>query len=279
MPPSRPVPRVLRAALVVVGLVAGVALLNTAVAAIAQEDGQDSADDDLLATGRDLFGARCALCHGEAGRGDPQGQAPPLIGVGAAAVDFYIATGRMPLSDMDEPVRHRPQRLTDEERAALVAYVPTLTPPGERGPGIPDIGDIARADVSEGLDLFIANCAACHGPTAEGIAVGQRDFSSELDVATPLEIAEAIRVGPGVMPVFGPDTLSQEEMEAVVAWVLDLRERETPGGATVGRAGPVSEGLVAWTLGMGLLVVVMYLLGQKTSDEPEADTGEGASDG
>lgn len=251
--------------LVVAALVGGVVLLNAAVSALAQEDTGGIADDELFGAGRDIYGARCAICHGEAGRGTEDG--PPLFEAGPATVDFYIRTGRMPLETPREPVVHREQRLSEAEREALIAYVPSFGPPGMRGPEIPELPEPIVADISVGQSQFIARCAACHGATADGIAVGEDDFAPALHEATPLEIAEAVRVGPGVMPVFGEDTMPQNELESVIAWVLELRERESPGGATVGRSGPVSEGFLAWVLGFGLLVVVMYFLGQKTGEE------------
>ncbi len=243
--------------------------LNLAVA-IAQDPGEPPLDPQLVEAGDDLFQTNCAMCHGSNGTGlDEEGPAggPSLVGVGPASVDFMIRTGRMPMENQNDRLRRGPAEFDDAERAALVAYVASLAP-GE-GPEIPDIEGWEDADRSLGLELFTTNCAACHGPTAAGVAVGQRDISSELDEGTPIEIAEAIRTGPGVMPVFSDDTMPEEELEAVTAWVMELRDRESPGGISVGRSGPVSEGFIAWLVGMGLLGIVMYLLGDKARDTPE----------
>lgn len=272
--PSRPaVRRALRAGAAVLAFVAVAGGLNLAVAGsgLAQEGAEDGADGGLVAEGARLYGAECATCHGEQGRGisrevQPDAYGPPLQGLGPAAFDFMIRTGRMPLREPDDPVRHREQQVTDEEREAIVAWSRTL--PGG-GAEIPEIGDWEAADLSEGLSLFTSNCAACHGPTAAGIAVGQRDVSSNLDEATPLEIAEAIRTGPGVMPLFGEDVMSEEQLASVVRWVVELRDRDSPGGLSVGRSGPVSEGFIAWVVGIGLLAVVMYLLGEKAGSDDE----------
>lgn len=245
----------------VVAALGAVVLLNAVFGA-----GIGAQDGELTALGRDLYNSECAICHGDAGRGI-EGQGPPLVGVGAASVDFMLRTGRMPPESADAPLRRRPPRYDQRQRRALVAFVTTFA--GE-GPAIPDVNPQA-GDLGHGRALFVTNCAACHGPTAEGIAVGQRDVSSDLRVAGPLEIAEAIRTGPGVMPVFGPETLDQHDLDSVTAWVLHLRDRASPGGITVGRVGPVSEGLVAWVVGMGLLVAIAYLLGDKeTGARPEA---------
>lgn len=239
--------------------------------ASAQEAGlgaQWAGDPELVQRGAQLFGAHCALCHGEQGRGLQQAgpqAGPSLLGVGAASVDFMLRSGRMPMTDAQHRLERSAPRFGEQDRRALVAFVESLAP-GE-GPDIPDIGDWEQADLSHGLELFTRNCAACHGPTAQGIAVGQRDVSSTLDVVSPLEIAQAIRSGPGVMPRFLEDTMSEEDLEAVTAWVMDLRERDRPGGWSFGRSGPVAEGAIAIVLGLGLLTIVMYLLGEKAHDE------------
>ncbi len=257
--------RVFRTLALCFGLVTA-AMALTGATALAQSD-PSTPDQQLLDRGRDVYGRACATCHGENGLG--QDEAPAITDAGPATVDFYVRTGRMPLLRMDEPVRHREQRLTELERQALVAYVPTLGD-DDGGAPIPDVSGWEDADLARGLELFTSNCAACHGPTAAGIAVGQKDVSSNLEVATPLEIAEAIRVGPGVMPVFGEDVVDQHDLDAIVAWVMDLRQREAPGGAQIGRSGPVSEGFIAWIVGMGLLTAVMYLLGERAKDVDDA---------
>lgn len=257
---------------VVVLLLVLAGTVNLAVA-LAQDNGDQPLDDPaLVARGDQLYGQHCALCHGDAGRGlDQPGSAggPPLLGVGAAAVDFMLRTGRMPLENQQDQMRRGRARFDETDRAAIVAYVVSLAP-GE-GAAIPTIEGWQEADLARGLEEFTSNCAACHGPTAAGVAVGQRDISSNLSAASPLEIAEAIRSGPGVMPVFGSDVMTQEDLEAVTAWVVHLRERSQPGGLSVGRSGPVTEGFIAWLVGLGLLGIVMYLLGEKATDEGPAD--------
>jgi ubiquinol-cytochrome c reductase cytochrome c subunit len=69
---------------------------------------QGAGDQALAQRGRDLYAQSCSGCHGEDLRGR-KGQGPPLVGAGAAAVDFYLSTGRMPIaSPTDEPVRADP---------------------------------------------------------------------------------------------------------------------------------------------------------------------------
>lgn len=255
--------------LVVLALAATSNVAWQALAAAQEDSGGDSGNRDLVARGEQLYGAHCALCHGAQGVGlDQPGPSagPPLVGVGAASVDFMLRTGRMPAFDARDRLERRPPAFDASEREALIAYITALG--DEEGPPIPDIDGWEDEDLAAGLALFTSNCAACHGPTAAGIAVGQRDISSQLDVASPLEIAEAIRTGPGVMPVFSPEVMSDEEMKQVVAWTMDLRDRESPGGLQFGRSGPVTEGVIAWIVGFGLLGLVMYVLGEKAGDTP-----------
>lgn len=276
----RPPPRVTRT-LLAIGLLVGLAVvLNLAFGpgATAQEEGtgaQLAQDDELVQRGANLFGSHCALCHGELGRGlpidGPRG-GPSLQGVGAASVDFMIRTGRMPMTNAQDRLERHPQRFSDDGRRALIAYIEQLAP--GVGADIPDIEGWEDADAARGLELYTTNCVACHGPTAQGVAVGQQDVSSDLAVAEPIEIATAIRSGPGVMPRFGGDVITDHELLQVTAWVMDLREREAPGGWSFGRSGTVTEGFIAVALGLGLLTIVMYLLGERARD----DNGSGADE-
>nr|WP_274388091.1 c-type cytochrome [Salsipaludibacter albus] len=262
----------------------------------------------MVDQGRELYGQACILCHGPEGQGIPDDGSgvygPSLLGVGAASVDFMVRTGRMPAEDSSDPLVRRPPQFNDTERAALTAYVQSLTQAAiddqeerlaqgedipeaeliEPGPPIPDIQGWQEADLSRGLELFTTNCAACHGPTAAGIAVGRDDVSSNLRDSEPIVVAEAVRVGPGVMPVFGDEVVTDEDLEAIVAWVDDVTHRDSAGGFAFGRGGPVSEGLIAWIVGLGVLGVVIYLLGERegTEDVVETDGPEpttGATDG
>ncbi len=244
----------------------------------AQETGpaaQWASDEELVDRGAQLFGTNCAICHGEGGRGNVQDgpqAGPSLIGVGAASVDYMIRSGKMPMDYANAALEPGEPEFTGDDRRALVAYVYSLAP--GLGPAIPDIEGYQDAELTEGLAIFTRNCAACHGPTGAGIAVGQDDVSSALDEASPIEIAEAVRSGPGVMPRFLDDSLEQEELEAVTAWVLELREPANPGGLSFGRSGPVTEGIIAGVVGLGLLGVVMYLLGERSEDSEAVEDEE-----
>jgi len=232
---------------VIVGVVVGAAALFGA-------DG--AAQDGRAERGLDLFGQHCATCHGDGGRGTEDG--PPIVDAGPALTDFMLRTGRMPLADPDARMVRGEPAFGDDDREALVAYVASLG----AGPPIPEV-DGREGDVAAGRAVFAANCAACHGPTGAGGAVGGRAIAPALGFATPLELAESVRTGPGVMPVFGPEQLDDSAMAAVIAYVDELRDRPEPAGIAFGRSGPVTEGLVAWTIGAISLLTVTYLLGSK----------------
>jgi ubiquinol-cytochrome c reductase cytochrome c subunit len=233
-------------------LIGGLAPLRPASAA-SQASGQVTGGEGLA-----LYLESCAACHGPGGSGTADG--PSLEGVGAASADFMLRSGRMPLAAPGASMVRRDPVFTDEEIRVLVAYVASL---GE-GPPIPDV-QVTGADLAQGRDLFIGTCAACHGAGAGGDAVGGGYIAPPLLGVDPVTVGEAIRTGPGVMPVFGPGQISDMELNAIAAYLVYLREDAAPGGATVGGAGPVVEGYVAWLVGMGLLLLAARRIERKGS--------------
>jgi ubiquinol-cytochrome c reductase cytochrome c subunit len=210
------------------------------------------------AVGQELFEASCSTCHGVDGRGTANG--PSLEGVGEASADFQLRTGRMPLAHSGQAVRKDPA-FSDERIEALVEYVGSF---GD-GPAIPEV-DLADASLVDGQALFIENCAACHGATGAGGAVGNEALAPSLTAASEVEIAEAMITGPGQMPPFD---FADAQVNDVVNFVVYLREEPRPGGADIGGIGPVPEGFVAWLVGLGSLLLISRLIGSKRSDEPE----------
>ncbi len=232
------------------------AVTVVAVAAIALP-GAARSQPDAVAAGKALYVEACASCHGVGGAGTSDG--PDLLDAGAAGADFYLRTGRMPLaSSNDQSVRKEPA-FSDEEIEQIVAYVATLG----NGPAIPQVSPEA-VSLQDGFALYIGNCAPCHGATANGGAAGRDAIAPGLHRATPLEVAEAIVVGPGQMPVFG---FSEQERNAVVAYVEHLGEADDPGGADIGGIGPVPEGFIGWVVGMLALGLVCYLIGSRVKKE------------
>ncbi len=211
-------------------------------------------------SGRGLYQSQCASCHGPQGEGGQYG--PPLVGAGAASADFYLRTGRMPLSAPGQPVVRREPILTDEQIRELVDVVAAL---GD-GPDIPQV--VQGGDVSAGSRLYVANCAACHGATGAGNAIGGGALAANLDHATRVEMVEAMRIGPGAMPRFG---FTEDEEASIVAYVEFLRDGPAPGGLEIGGLGAVAEGFVAVGIGLVLFVLAAMFVGRRSHDGEPPD--------
>jgi ubiquinol-cytochrome c reductase cytochrome c subunit len=208
--------------------------------------------------GQPLFEEHCSTCHGAQGQGTENG--PAIVGLGPAFYDFLMSTGRMPLDfPTQQAIRRRPV-LSRREIDAITAYLVSLAP----GSGIPIPSVHAAAgDISVGQQTYELNCAPCHGTTANGGAVGPQDAPS-LHQSTATQIGEAVRIGPGTMPVFGKDTLSDPSLDSVVRYVLYLRHPEDRGGQPLNRTGPLVEGFVALLVGLGVLVVITRFIGTRS---------------
>jgi ubiquinol-cytochrome c reductase cytochrome c subunit len=222
---------------------------------------QSTADPALVARGRRLYVEGCSSCHGMDAKGvDSQG--PSLVGAGAASADFYLRTGRMPLAQPG----HQPQRAQaaypDDQIEALDAYVGSLG-----GPGIPVI-DPALGSIQRGTELFGSNCAGCHSITGEGGAV-VGGFAPELHKASPTEVAEAVRVGPYLMPSFDRNQISDQDLNSIARYVDEaVQQPDDRGGWGIGHIGPVPEGLIAWVVAAAALLLVARLVGERSEAEP-----------
>lgn len=214
-------------------------------------------------TGRDLYNQSCTSCHGPRGQGSTLSGgtvAPPLVGVGPASVDFYLSTGRMPLANTNDPQAVRkPPAFDAGQIASVVAYVTSF---GPGGAPIPDT-ELGKASVSRGSELYLLNCAACHNAAAIGGALSYGGYAPALRQSSALQVAEAPRIGPGNMPVFGPDTLSDDELNDVVRYVSYLQHPDDAGGAGLGHLGPVTEGFVGLLFGLGTLMAFVAWLGTR----------------
>jgi ubiquinol-cytochrome c reductase cytochrome c subunit len=207
-----------------------------------------------VAQGRVLFLVHCASCHGADGTGTSNG--PSIVDAGAAAADFQLRTGRMPLGVSGHlPVRH-PPAFPPEQIRQLTAYVASL----DNGPPIPIL---LPGDLSNGQQLYSINCAQCHGAAGAGGALGYGDIVPPLHHASRLDVAEAVRTGPGPMPVFGPDTLTEQQVSDIATYVEYLHHPDDPGGLALGHLGPIPEGFVAWIVGMGVLLLAARLIGSR----------------
>ncbi|MEY3650166.1 MAG: hypothetical protein RL370_869 [Actinomycetota bacterium] len=207
--------------------------------------------------GKQIFLKGCSSCHGLNAEG--ASIAPSLIGVGAASVDFQVGTGRMPMADMSTQAMRKPRVYNEEETAALAAYVASLAP----GPAIPGESELnyeRDGNTAEGGELFRNNCAMCHNFAGQGGALTQGKYAPTLMGVEPKHIYEAMVTGPQSMPVFSDKTITPEEKLSIIKWIKSAEAEPNLGGATMGRIGPVSEGLLAWVLGLGLLIGIAVWL-------------------
>ena len=218
-----------------------------------------AADQSTVAQGRNLFLVGCASCHGKHGegivtkRGTQYG--PPLAGVGAAAVDFQVGTGRMPMARPGVQAASKKVVYSPEEISALAAYVASLGP----GPAIPDKSaydptGASNADIVRGGQFFKTNCTACHNFAASGGALPGGKFAPSLKGVSDKHIYEAMLTGPQQMPVFSNGVVTSDEKRQIIAYLNSMENDPQYGGASLGALGPVSEGLTAWMLGIGVLV-------------------------
>jgi ubiquinol-cytochrome c reductase cytochrome c subunit len=214
-----------------------------------------AADSAQITQGRAIFLQDCATCHGMGAQGN-NGVAPGLIGVGAAAVDFQVSTGRMPLKDTSAEAVRKPPVLNMSQTHAVAAYIASLG----GGPAIPTAAQVSTsgADVGLGQQIFVADCAQCHNFVGAGGALTYGKFAPALTQATPTQIYEAMLTGPEAMPEFSDSTLTPDQKRAVIAYVTGVRTEANPGGFSLGRVGPITEGLVAF-LGLLLFMVLTAL--------------------
>jgi ubiquinol-cytochrome c reductase cytochrome c subunit len=224
-----------------------------------------NATSTVLDQGKKLYLEGCSSCHGLGleGAQQPDGTVagPPLIGVGAAAVDFQVGTGRMPLAAPGPQAPAKPVIYTDTEIEALAAYVASFSP----GPAIPTAEelDYSDADLALGGNLFRANCSSCHNFAGEGGALTFGKYAPSMVESTDKHIWEAMLTGPQNMPVFPNSTLRVEDKQAILAYVNSLQDQANPGGIDLGRLGPVTEGLLFWIVGIGALIAAAVWIGVK----------------
>ena len=222
-----------------------------------------ASDEELVQQGRELFLVNCSFCHGQNGEGvrtaDGNQLGPSLVGVGAAAVDFQVGTGRMPMAQPGAQAPRKPVSFSDEETAAMAAFVASLGP----GPAIPDQSDYSLQGMSEderqeaiarGGQIFLTNCTACHNFTGSGGAMPRGGYAPRILDVEGRYVYEAMLTGPQSMPTFSNGNLSPEEKRDVIAYLESLREDPQYGGFGMGGLGPVAEGMYAWLAGLGLLV-------------------------
>ena len=247
-------------------LVAGAAIMagGAATPAPAAGDSQPAS----VAQGGELYAENCQSCHGIGGEGiaaptgvhgvgNVDGFGPSLRGVGALAADFYLRTGYMPLRNPSVQPRRSKVEFSPDQIRAVVAYVASLSP----GPGIPTPHP-AKGSVSEGMTLFTENCAGCHQAVAAGGYVPDA-VAPPLGPNSARDIAEAVRIGPNLMPRFSQARLTDAQLDSLIAYVLYTRNPDDRGGIALGHVGPVPEGLVAWLVAGVVMVGVCITIARR----------------
>lgn len=248
-------------------------LCALACAAPAAAASSPSSFPSQVKRGKSLYGRYCLSCHGMNGSGvypsrvigagpgrDQQQQnaiGPPLKGVGAMAADFYLRTGYMPLQKIGLQPRRSKSPLSPSEINALIAYVASLG----NGPAVPT-PQPGRGNLSEGMHLFTDNCAGCHQIAIQGGYVTGA-VPPALEDASSTQIAEAVRIGPYVMPTFSKKQISDRQLNSIIAYVQYAKHPDDRGGWAIGHLGPVPEGLVTWFIAALALVAVCMVIGKR----------------
>jgi ubiquinol-cytochrome c reductase cytochrome c subunit len=242
--------------------------------------GARTSDADDVAKGRTLFQVGCASCHGKNAEGiiTQRGNnfGPSLIGVGAAAVDFQVGTGRMPMSQPGALALNKKPLYSNDEIRQLAAFVASLGP----GPAVPtsdeyDPKGLSEDEVARGGDFFRTNCTACHNFSGHGGAMPQGKFAPKIADTSPKHMFEAMLTGPQQMPVFSNNVLSPQDKREIIGYVKTLNSNPEYGGFSLGSLGPVSEGLFAWVVGIGGLVIVAIWIAAHTAKSKKKVEAEG----
>jgi ubiquinol-cytochrome c reductase cytochrome c subunit len=237
--------------------------LYAALAPAQKAQADDSQQSLAIEEGKRLYSVGCSSCHGTSGQGGSDG--PSLVGVGSAAVDFQVGTGRMPAQQPGAQVPKKKVVYTQAEIERLAAYIASLGP----GPVRPtkEQYDPNGADASKGGELFRSNCAQCHNYNGQGGALTNGKFAPSLEGADAKHMYEAMLTGPQNMPSFPDSTMPQQNKRDIIAYLDEVNgEKATnPGGLTLGSLGPVAEGLFGWIFGLGALIIVAIWVAARTT--------------
>jgi ubiquinol-cytochrome c reductase cytochrome c subunit len=225
-------------------------------------DASSNGQAELISHGHVLYETSCITCHGANLEGI-KNQGPSLVGVGGAAVDFQVSTGRMPANQQGAYMPRREPKFDEAQIEALAAFVQSVG----GGPTVPN-GDLRGPDSSLGLggELYRLNCASCHGVTEAGAPLSAGKNAPDLKQATDRQIYAAMLTGPETMPVFNNNQITPDEKSAIIAYIQAQKDSADPGGAGIGRIGPVSEAIVIWVAGVGALMIAILWIGAKSGD-------------
>jgi quinol---cytochrome-c reductase cytochrome c subunit len=243
-----------------VALVGAGALYSVLVPTPQTAQASDQSSAQLVAQGQQIFQDTCITCHGANLQGE-QDRGPSLIGVGSAAVYFQVSTGRMPLDAQSAEAEQKPTRFTPQQIDALGAYIQAHG----GGPQAPKAGaNLADGNSAQGGELFRLNCASCHNFTGQGGALSSGKSAPSLQDASPSVLYTAMLSGPQNMPKFSDRQLTPQEKQDIIAYVTSVQHGQNdPGGNGLGGLGPISEGFIAWVVGIAALIGVTLWIGAK----------------
>lgn len=225
----------------------------------AADTNSSSAD---IEAGRQLFNVSCITCHGANLQG-VEGRGPTLVGVGSASAYFQLSTGRMPAVTQGPNNLRKDPKFTEEQTRQISAFIQSVG----GGPEVPAAGTNLRTDdskLADGGQLFRLNCASCHGATGKGAPLSAGKDAPGLMAATDTQIYTAMLSGPENMPVFSNNQITPEQKQEIITYIEYLKQSKDPGGLSLGRIGPVSEGLLIWTAGLGVLMITILWIGAKS---------------
>ena len=217
--------------------------------------------------GKQLYDNSCIVCHGRDAQG-VDGRGPSLIGVGSAAVEFQVGTGRMPMTRQEAQAEKKKPQFDKTQTKQLAQYIQELG----GGPQLPADG-IYTEDLNQnpdalarGGELFRVNCTSCHGFGGAGGALSSGKYAPSLHNVSPEHIYAAMLTGPQNMPVFGDNELTPEQKRQIITYItVQLQEDKDPGGIfNLGRYGPVTEGLVIFGVGIVILVFTALWIAGKS---------------
>jgi ubiquinol-cytochrome c reductase cytochrome c subunit len=248
------------AAVVFIGLVLSGGTYAAANAVVSGSNTSQAATQTQIDEGKKLFLANCASCHGKDGVGTSV--APTLIGVGGAAAEFQVDSGRMPAQASGPQMQVKPVQFTGEQVDAIVAYVASLG----TGPAVPtDEMIAANGDAVRGGELFRINCAMCHNAVGAGGALTEGKYAPALVGVPNDHIYEAMLTGPQNMPVFNDQNLTPQDKKDIITYLKFLEANPSAGGYELAGLGPVAEGLFLWILGLGSIIGITVWLGAKSN--------------
>jgi ubiquinol-cytochrome c reductase cytochrome c subunit len=245
-------------------LAATLGVVGGSYALIAPTSGADDTNSSSadLAAGQQIYNTSCITCHGANLQG-VEGRGPTLVGVGSASVYFQVSTGRMPAPNQGANELRKPAKFTEQQTRQLAAFVQSIG----GGPQVPpsDENLVAGSDkLADGGQLFRLNCASCHGATGRGAPLSAGKIAPGLTLATDSQIYTAMLSGPENMPVFSDNQITPEQKHEIISYIKYLQDSKDPGGAGLARIGPVSEGLLIWTAGLGVLMITILWIGAKS---------------